>query len=61
MKLVYNKRSLYCEWYEEKTLENVKNAVFRTIDKTGILYCIATTEEGKKEHINIKNVVRIEQ
>lgn len=57
MKVTYSERSLYCDWYEQKTVENVKS-----IEPTekGNMFNIVL-ENGMEKTIYTKCIIKIYQ
>ena len=58
MKVTYWKRSLFCEWYEKETLENVIKLAPH--EKTNGLF-VATSENGERECIYTDRIISVEQ
>lgn len=58
MKVTYLERSLFCEWYETKTLENVIKLAPH--EKTDGLF-VATLENGARECIYSDCIISVEQ
>lgn len=56
MKVTYSERSLYCDWYEQKTVENVK-----TIEplKKGLF--LMTFESGEQKTVYANCIIKIDQ
>lgn len=56
MKVTYSERSLYCDWYEQKTAKNVKS--IEPFEKGKFLM---TFENGEQKIVYANCIIRIDQ
>lgn len=61
MKITIWERSLYCELWERKTLDNAVKIDFESHINNSVHYAVIITETGEKTLVNVKDIISVEQ